>query len=112
MIEDVYEMYAFAPDAIATFQPKRNQTRTQEAKQMAREMLEGIQARGAPVHCNGCRSALDLPAALVVLVPKDPDLDMIGGCLCWHCLSDPDVLAIVVSAFDKVAPGARLESVQ
>jgi hypothetical protein len=46
---------------------------------MAIEMLKGIQARAVPVHCNGCRSALDLPAALVVLVPKDPDLDMIGG---------------------------------
>ena len=44
---------------------------------MAIEMLKGIQARAVPVHCNGCRSALDLPAALVV--PKDPDLDMIGG---------------------------------
>jgi hypothetical protein len=79
---------------------------------MAREMLEGIQARGAPVVCNGCRSALDLPAALVVLVPKDPELDLVGGCLCWHCLSDPDILEIVMTAFDKVVPGARLEPVQ
>lgn len=35
-----YEIYAFRPDAIATFRPQRHQTRTQEAKELATRMLE------------------------------------------------------------------------
>ena len=42
MIGVVYEMYAFAPDRIATFRSKRHQTRTQEAKQLAFKILRDI----------------------------------------------------------------------
>jgi hypothetical protein len=111
--ETVYELYAFKPDGIATFRPKSHHTMAHEAKKLAVKMLQDI-STGAPVSCHGCRHdfTADLPAALIVLVPKDPELRLAGGCLRQRCLTCEDLLEIVAAAFGRVIPGARLEAVQ
>ena len=65
-----------------------------------------------PVMCNDCPHDFiaDLPAALIVLVPKDPELSLVGGCLCRRCLVREDVLEVIAVTFDQIVPGARLEA--
>ena len=67
-----------------------------------------------PVMCNDCSHDFiaDLPAALIILVPKDPELSLVGGCLCRRCLVREDVLEVVAVTFDQIVPGAKLEAVQ
>jgi hypothetical protein len=96
-IGDAYVMYAFAPDDIASFQPKPHQTRTQEAKQLAFKMLRDIREGGTPARCNSCESDVDPPAALIVMVPENSKLQLVGGWLCQHCLDSGDVQKIGLS---------------
>ena len=60
-----------------------------------------------PVMCNDCSHDFiaDLPAALIVLVPKDPELSLVGGCLCRRCLVREDVLEVVA---DHLRPDCSL----
>jgi hypothetical protein len=116
------DLEKFKPDGIAAFRPKSHHTMVPAAKQLAIEMLRDIHERAmtpafagaAPASCNVCQHEFvaDLPAALMVLVPKDPELGLVGGCLCGRCLTCEDVLEVVVAAFGRVVSGARLEAVQ
>ena len=100
-----YEVYAFKAGAIASLRPKSHQSRTQEAKEVAIEML-----RGRGIAAAGARTKL--PTALIILVPKDRQLRAIGWWLCRRCLNRQDVLEVVAAAFGRVVPGMRVEAVQ
>ena len=107
-----YEMYGFTPDGISTFVPNPHQTRSADAKRMATAVLEEI-AAGTRVCCSSCQQEFttELPAALVVMVPKNQELRSSGG-LCRPCLNREDPLETLASAFGRVVPDARLEAVQ
>ena len=66
-----------------------------------------------PVMCNDCPHDFiaDLPATLIVLVPRDPELSLVGGCLCRRrCLVREDVLEFAVT-FDQFSWRKRSRSV-
>jgi hypothetical protein len=75
--ETTYEIFAFAPDDIASFRSALHQTRADEAKALALRMLESWAA------CSGCGQEFEL-------MPQDHKRDLITGNLCGRrsCLSE------------------------
>src|SRR5262249_36650813 len=80
---------------------------------LARGMLKDIRVATTSIVCSGCGSDFTARcnplAAWIVLVPRGPERDLIGGGVCRRCLNRGAVLKVTASSFAPILPGGELE---